>query len=1798
MASRRVLEQIEAWRKELVNLNRTNRLLYFRHSKTSTVTIHGRTPDELLSRMDSPSKPGWGFETTPTETLAGDHVRTDKDDPRLQEAALRTLERKAMQEYLDKGLWVLYVALGMLVWKDPQDDREAHSPIVLVPVSLSRENPREPYRLKRVEEDLVVNPALEVKLRNDFDVALPGLEVAEAGTLDAFFDEVESATQVLNGRVERTSVLAPFSFHKEVMFRDLLNSAEQIAEHPIVNALADPQSGAGDSLAFEPMSEERLDTEAPPEDMASVLSADSSQRRCIVAARSGHSFVMDGPPGTGKSQTITNIIAELLKGGRTVLFVSEKAAALEVVRGRLKQAGLGDFVLELHSHKATRKEVAQELGRALTQRVVPGPELPAIDRRAALRDRQQLTDYSIAMNEPRGETGRSLHDTLGRLAQLDQAPSITRPHALALELTPDELADVLDVASALGRAWGPVERGEDFLWRSSNGRRPRSTLLPELREVVAGLTDLAGLAATQTRLSRAASVAEFRREVPLLEHLEDPPDVPAQWLVSADLKAVESTRAALGAAVVEHRKLEQAFLATVGPSYRQLQNERLASMSIAADNLRQLHWTVWPALGTEQARNLTRFLRGSASQLNDMHKRAETVARAFGLPSSALNLRRVELLAELGQLVAEPHRPEVAWLDPLVQSSLQHAIAVLGQLVEEYRQRESALSDTFTAEVLTLDLPELERRFRDVHKGFRKWGGAYRVDKQIVAAVSRSGKAKSDVVGRLGEAREWQSLSRRLEQAEGQHAGIIGPGYYRRTATDFGAVVAAVDVARRAVELLGRDLTTSEVATQLAVQNQRDPFLPQEAQKLLADVTAWRSAARSWLGQDPPDLPLAELADWCLAVSESLAQLTEHAEHVEKTVHQVGTLTSAWQALAQRQALHDLEARYTPDDSSLTGLLGHHYVGIGTDLNALEENLKWTMRLRQLLGHPISTKAAETLLNARPDTEAPRTACNRWEKLQEALLSLFEPSRQHELRQDLDGPFAEVDELLAELHRTVADIDEWRAHSEALAKLTARGLLDSASDLIDRKVPADKVLPALERAVFEAHVDHLMETDHRLSLYRSADRDHLVQEYQSLDRLLLQSASSTVINALNSRRPRTATGVAGVIQREAQKKTRHMPVRKLLAETAAVTQRLKPCFMMSPLTVSQFLTSEISFDAVIFDEASQVLPADAVNCIYRGQQVIVAGDQKQLPPTSFFMGTTSSDDSDDYDEDQLDEFESVLDLCKGSGGFPSLPLQWHYRSQHESLITFSNYSFYEGKLVTFPGAIDSSPDVGVELLYVADGVYRRGGPRDNPREAAVVVDRVLAHARQLPDLTCGVVALSETQAAAIEMELERRRRQAPELDGYFAADRLDGFFIKALENVQGDERDIIIFSVGYGPDENGKILNTFGPIIRTGGWRRLNVAATRARRRVEVVSSITAGDIRDTTNESLLHLKRYLDYAERGMPALAVNLEESMGGADSPFEEEVTAVLRGWGYDVVPQVGSAGYRIDMGVRHPARPGSFALGIECDGVMYHSSRVARDRDRLREEVLRGLGWHLHRIWGTAWYRDRPREEERLHQAVRDAIAQPIQRKSRITEKAPPMHMATEEVDFSEPPAWTSIYVICRLTAKTGGYEITDPQSQPELVRIVKQVVAVEGPIHRDRLVKRTRESFSVGRTGSRVRAAVEQAVARSLREGAFEERDQFYGETGSWHAGVRVWDAADNETRRTVDEVPMQELRLALTLNTADAHVIDREPLLVSTARILGWARLGADIRARLESALDDAVNDGQLIEENGQLRVP
>lgn len=517
-----------------------------------------------------------------------------------------------------------------------------------------------------------------------------------------------------------------------------------------------------------------------------------------------------------------------------------------------------------------------------------------------------------------------------------------------------------------------------------------------------------------------------------------------------------------------------------------------------------------------------------------------------------------------------------------------------------------------------------------------------------------------------------------------------------------------------------------------------------------------------------------------------------------------------------------------------------------------------------------------------------------------------------------------------------------------------------------------------------------------------------------------------------------------------------------------------------------------------------------------------------------------------------------------------------------SLITFSNRSFYDGRLHTFPSAQFESPDLGVQLFRV-DGIYDRGGTRTNEVEADAVVDRIIFHRRHHPELTMGVVALSSAQQSAIEYAIERRADAEPELASLVSDDRLDGFFVKNLENVQGDERDLIILSIGYGPDENGKFTMNFGPMSSPGGERRLNVAVTRARMRVEVVCSFRPGEIR-TDNPVTKHLARYLDYAERGIAALAIDLTDSEGDAESPFEEEVLRTVRSLGYDASPQVGVAGYRIDIGIRHPAEPGRYILGVECDGASYHSSKVARDRDRLREQVLRGLGWQMHRIWSTAWFADRAGETERLRQAIERAQRGEQSRTdwTRTTE----VHVEVDEHDFDELPDWLDSFEPPVLPLVRPISDFTDPSNRSRIAGQIAQIVAAAGPLQRDQVLVAVRHAWSIGRAGARIRDAFDAALSSAVARGDISQRRNFLHHTDDF---VAVRGPGVDGSTRPVGHVAPDELDLAVVRLLADAGTSAAcSDLRTAWARLFGWRRIGTEIENAFDDALDRLRSDAAI----------
>jgi very-short-patch-repair endonuclease len=458
-----------------------------------------------------------------------------------------------------------------------------------------------------------------------------------------------------------------------------------------------------------------------------------------------------------------------------------------------------------------------------------------------------------------------------------------------------------------------------------------------------------------------------------------------------------------------------------------------------------------------------------------------------------------------------------------------------------------------------------------------------------------------------------------------------------------------------------------------------------------------------------------------------------------------------------------------------------------------------------------------------------------------------------------------------------------------------------------------------------------------------------------------------------------------VVLKQAKLKRKHLPARDLFQIAPDVLTAMKPCWAMSPLVVSQVLPPKAGlFDVVVFDEASQIQPADAVGSLLRGKQAVVAGDPRQLPPTTFFLaGEGDGDDGDDAVV--TSDLESVLDAMTVLLPPPigTRTLDWHYRSRDERLITFSNAqtTLYNWSLTTFPG---TAGDESLRHVLVPFAKELPGQEESTANEVQEVVGLILEHARSHPKESLGVIAMGIKHADRVAEALRRERALHPDLDAFFDEEEDEPFFVKNLERVQGDERDAIIITIGYGKTVDGRMLYRFGPINQQGGERRLNVAVTRARDRMTVVSSFTASDMDPARlrSEGPQMLQRFLQYAESGgsnLGHLAKNKPPM-----NPFERDVFDQLTRVDIPLVPQMGSSGYWIDFAASHPRKPGQMVLAIETDGAMYHSTPTARDRDRLRQEHLERLGWRFHRIWSTSWFNHREAEIELAKQAYEHAI----------------------------------------------------------------------------------------------------------------------------------------------------------------------------------------------------------------------
>lgn len=1592
-----VSHQLDELRRSLLDLSRRNRLLNHRLKGSKSLAIVDEMPSEIyrllvikrkpldfLAKEEASSELDWDqyehafdskdvgrFTLAPLTTLAGQrhqdlYLQTALTEKSLQSRLLK-LAREARSAQQEMGTNLLFLTLGVAFWQEPESQTSrspakiSRAPILFIPVELTRKNVQSRHKLRLLDEDIILNPCLVELSQRSFQFQWPEFtdDESEEQSLSRYFSDLREAMEAGPGwRIADEIHLGLFSFQKFLMYRDLDPAhwpmGRSVAEHAVVRQLL----GEAQDHQWPTLSEPELDERCPARESFQVLDADSSQRRAIWAAKQGRSFVIQGPPGTGKSQTITNIIAELMAQGKTVLFVAEKAAALEVVHRRLEAVELGDFVLELHSRKTHKRQVYQELHRCLERDPKAAPKSTS-EVHELERSITHLNDLRALLHARHQPMDRSLQELLSRILGLQTAPE------------------------------APVDIAEYSTW-------------------------------SQQRLQQSRELCDKLARV--LERVPNP-----------------SAHAWRGAGWT-HLDLRT----------RQQLKDKLESTISATETFYKC-WSEWSPWEDQAAQSVGDFW----ARLDGLKAFLEAdLPAGFLLLDDAWSRRSAEL---------------ATWL----------------------------------------------RRGQERAKLRQDW--------------------QSWVVD-SAEDEDWSALIQRRKDQSGSLFRIFQPSWYRDNNS----------------------------------------------------LAAIRK----------PDVTLDSAAEL-----RCLKMLTKSRELKQK-----------------------LESQ-----AELGALFGALYQGVNSDFQALQKCLErhreFQTRARasglslEALSQACNAAGVDTLRQLLATMQA---AIESFDKAFRDWIDFLECSEQEWLNEKLED--IEFTELMSRLRELVgkedqaSDWSEYQALAFAGKKLGLKDFIKWAGQP-EQEPARGQLADAFERQLLRLWLDHQMKQQPQLARFRAADHKDLIERFQQLDRDWMVKTRQRLAALLDATKPHSQRVVQrdsrlGILKGEMKKKRRHMPLRLFFEKCGPVVQAMKPCFMMSPMSVAQYLSpGGLQFDAVIFDEASQVEPADALGAMARGQQTILVGDEKQLPPTRFF----SKVDVDDGDAEmvaQATDLESVLAL--GALHFGSQwMLRWHYRSAHQSLIDFSNQHFYDQALRVFPAPTTSRQRLGLKMVHLPGAVYDRGGRRVNIEEAKVVAQAVMEHARRRPQWTLGVGAFSMAQQQAIEDEIEelRRSQEFPEFEIFDKAHEHEPFFVKNLETIQGDERDVIFLSVGYGRDSQGKLTMNFGPLNKDGGWRRLNVLVTRARRRCQLFSSLLAEDIdlSKTQAQGVWAFKQFLSFAN-AVGAAAQDQQQELEPSQEVVRDFVTRLereLRADGWQLHKQVGCDGFTVPLAVVDPRDSERYLLALETDGETYAKLHVARDRERIRPDVLKGLGWNVERLWTLEWSQRFERRlkalKDRLHklraqapaaddwseESVSDwleAAKQSQQREQEDSEEDSQDdnegHEALEDTQAALRPELEQLSKYKQFPdADLGSAEHLLATSVEDLFEIILPMLTQESPIHEKLVIKRVTSWF-----GTAARGQAKKAVNKALKHGLAKQRlrlvGDFYCVEGIEPQPYR-W-RPDDCLAREAEFIPQSEYQQALLQALRDSHGLMQDRWSQAAGHLLGFKRVGSKLEKYFSQAQDSLKSQGQV----------
>lgn len=1527
--------------------------------------------------------------------------------PDRLEPKLATIHGGARSLQEDAGISALYCTVGFLEWYDTDDvQTPAYAPLVLLPINMEKRvtNGEYIFSITGRDEDETTNVALKEKLRQH-DLELPDYD-PELG-IDNYLNNVTEAVKKRpRWRVRRWATIGLFSFSRQAMWNDLNPENWPAGARPEVHELL--QQIYGDAAVGESGTiAEVHDIDAPEIELKApvlVTDADASQVSAVIDAAGGTSLVIQGPPGTGKSQTITNIIANAMWQGKSVLFVSEKMAALNVVKNRLDHMDLGLYCLEVHSAKASKAQVLHALRERMNAPRLRSNAQEIESARESLRQaRQRLTEYATVMNSPAGSTGLTTHDVLWGNSTRAALPASVPPEALEcrfsdpLSIDRFKLAELKgagkaldDHAAGMGAFAEPAQQPWRGVGNLNLSRFDRQKAIDaathwagSLEHLHQGVNALAGTCSWPG----LASIAEVNRAVQSIRDIPEPAlPIDAALLPLGLEDACVKSLTSWSQLVLQADRLE-ADVEAICPLDRLMLNleratrlleqaDALGVAEIPVEALAQLHADAQAKAGKlVQAVELmaTVFAIARRDGASEPDLKAEAIAasflhnvRQFPFAKSHYRLPRLPEDGVIEDIEAAQDISEeanAAAMDARFAEPPVPSLAAAIPPARELREAATVIQTTaFLGKLFGKDWRNAKAIWRHVFPGEKK--------------IPRDGAA------RLKAAALWKEGLTRLDGCV--HAKEAIGRYWNGTATPFDALVEVARWMRSVRNMTPLSESGAGELRHILLEGSSD------------DVATYTAIARQ-----AEELNLIALFHACYSKQNTIsatakAELRRSVDFAAllKNIDDVGLRAGVTpRALtgglaAYRQAL-DCRRRMAAETVAVKA------VGVVAKENELERAASVKASLQyatdvikvglpasvlQWLLHP-DHKARTLLIKAM--AQAVHTAIGHEETARRRTDELLH------LRADAwcGEPFEEaaIPQLLQKARKAAGAPDDLEKQIALLSteeEATHLGLGDLISAWSNRGLRYEGVAWAVEAVFYRSAAATLMRDFPALTRHTGNTHEQVRKRFQQLDKELLVLNRRLVAAKLHTRpipEGRRAQSVRDytenqMLDHQVGLQKPRIALRRLFSNAGGAIRAYKPCIMMSPMSVAQYLEpGRHVFDLLIIDEASQMRPEDALGAMIRCAQAVIVGDPEQLPPSDFFVSGETRDEEEIEDAPE----ELILELGRRCWR-PMRMLEVHYRSRHQSLIAYSNREFYEERLLVYPSPVLNDEEFGVTCHRV-DGAYEAGQGR-NTGEARVIVEEAAALMRKRIDRSIEIVAVNKAQATLIEGMMDELAAGDPDIQAYRQAwdGTLEEFFVKNLENVQGDERDFILISTVYGKTAEGVFHQNFGPINKAYGHRRLNVLFTRAKRRLALFTSLDHSQIvAEGKQRGVRVLKEYLEYASTGS---FQHGRQTGQEPDSDFERWFLTRLKSAGYEAHPQVGVAKYRIDIGIIHPDKPGTYIVGLECDGATYHSSKSARDRDRLRQSVLEELNWRIHRVWSTDWYRDPEREFSRLVQNI--------------------------------------------------------------------------------------------------------------------------------------------------------------------------------------------------------------------------